>query len=819
MKTVSKVALANLKYSRTRNLLVGIAVFLVSLMLFAVPSIGKCIIDSQFASVNELYPTWHALFRNVDENTVKMLTAHYDIDEYGLRSDVAQMAVGNADISMMYLDEAGREMYKVQLESGTYPEEEGEIVVSKGLLEAAGISGGNGDTIRLPYQVIRNSGLDYTEERDFKICGFLPDTVQDEDTLSYTALVSEKFMRSEVPAQDISYRFLFRVFGNGDSTTDELEQKIKDIASGFGISEKDMKINGEYLSANYVDPVFLPSIVVIMSIIVVAGIVTIYSIYYVSMAPRVREFGRLKALGASKKQIKKIVVREGMFTALIFVPAGLAAGTLATKVLINVFLGILNDDNVMVETARALINNGSVPLYHWWIYLIAAAASFFTIFLSLRKPVKTASKASAVEAMNYSDGNRRSRKSIKGYENMTVGRLAARNLLQSRKKSIITIAAMSITGIFLMCVASVLACADPADSAAEDVPGQYKVVIQTETGNAEHPEREWNAVIRSNPIDSELVSSIEALDGVEKAEIFSQMRFDSDFITDGSSEWICGIPESYKKEIEDGIIEGSASYDDLKSGDKAILDSASLHWYPDLAVGDKVIIRTDDGETTAEREVEIIAIGEYSMGITGYSAFIMSKEAVDTMSTGSLNDVVHIYADEMYDAELEADIRSLMEESDVLRLVSRQEKYEEWKMSMTVVTAACSVFLGILGAICIMNLINTMIYSVHVRKKELGMMQAVGMSSGQLRNMLSLEGLFYTVGTLILTVGAGSLLGYPVFLWAKKNSMFNISTYHYPWEAALIVTVVLAAVQFVLVFALGKYLNRDTLINRIRFSE
>lgn len=819
MKTVSKVALANLKYSRTRNLLVGIAVFLVSLMLFAVPSIGKCIIDSQYAAVNELYPTWHALFRNVDENTAKMLSAHHDIEKYGLRSDVAQMVAENADISMMYMDEAGREMYKVQLESGTYPEEEGEIAVSKGLLEAAGVSGGIGDTIKVPYQVFRNGGLDYIEEREFKICGFLPDSVQDEDALSYTALVSEKFMRSEVPEQDVSFRFLFRVTGNSDSTTDELEQKIKNIASGFGISEKDVNINREYLSANYVDPVFLPAIAVIMAIIVTAGIVTIYSIYYVSMAPRVREFGRLKALGASKKQIKRIVMREGLFTALIFIPAGLAAGTLLVRVLLKVFLGLMSDDNVMVETARSLITGGEVQLYHWWIYLIAAAASFFTIFLSLRKPVKTASKASAVEAMNYSDGNGKSRKSIKGYENMTVGRLAARNLLQSRKKSIITIAAMSMTGIFLMCVASVLACADPADSAAADVPGQYKIVIETESGNAEHPEREWNAVIRSNPINPEFVSSIEALDGVEKAEVFSQIRFTSDFVEEGSSEWICGIPESYKEEIEDGIIEGSASYEDLRSGDKVIMDSSALHWYPGLSVGDKVKIETDDGDGKSEKELEIIAIGEYSIGFTNYDAFIMAKEAVDSMSTGNLNSIVNIYAEDMYDAGLEKEIRSLTEESDVLEIVTRQEKYEEWKMSMTVVTAACIVFLGVLGGICIMNLINTMIYSVHVRKKELGMMQAVGMSSGQLKKMLALEGLFYTAGTLILTVGAGSLLGYPVFLWAKKNAMFNISTYHYPWEAALIVTVVLAAVQFVLVFALGKYLNRDTLINRIRFSE
>ena len=68
-----------------------------------------------------------------------------------------------------------------------------------------------------------------------------------------------------------------------------------------------------------------------------------------------------------------------------------------------------------------------------------------------------------------------------------------------------------------------------------------------------------------------------------------------------------------------------------------------------------------------------------------------------------------------------------------------------------------------------MNMINTMIHSVHVRKKEIGMLQAVGMSDFQLFKMLQFEGLFYTVGTLVVAVGDGSVVGYPVFLWAKAH--------------------------------------------------
>ena len=136
---------------------------------------------------------------------------------------------------------------------------------------------------------------------------------------------------------------------------------------------------------------------------------------------------------------------------------------------------------------------------------------------------------------------------------------------------------------------------------------------------------------------------------------------------------------------------------------------------------------------------------------------------------------------------------------------------------MTRTRGACYAFLGILGKNCIMNMINTMIHSVHVRKKEIGMLQAVGMSDLQLQIMLQLEGLFYTAGTLIVAVGGGSAADYPVFLWARDNGMFNIRNYHYPLTATLIMIAVLAFVQVMMVLVIGKSVKKDSLIDRIRF--
>lgn len=91
------------------------------------------------------------------------------------------------------------------------------------------------------------------------------------------------------------------------------------------------------------------------------------------------------------------------------------------------------------------------------------------------------------------------------------------------------------------------------------------------------------------------------------------------------------------------------------------------------------------------------------------------------------------------------------------------------------------------------------------------------MSDSQLQNMLQFEGLFYTVGTLVIAVGGGSVAGYPIFLWARNNGMFNIRNYHYPLTATLMMIAVLALVQGMLVFFIGKSVKKDSLIDRIRF--
>lgn len=819
MKMTTRIAFDNLKYHKSRNILTGIAIFLATLLLFVVPTVGYDLVSVQYAMINKIYPTWQALYRNVNEDTAEQLAVHHDISAYGLRSDAGIWVSGGQSASLYYLDEKAFEMYRMELLEGKLPEKQNEIVVSKGLLAAIGQDTAKiGDTISLSFQIERNGGLDYQQEQDFVITGFLTET---EDQDDFPALISKEFLEQEVPAEQITYRFLLEVSTGKYSNTDTIEHTIKNIAAQFDIPEDDININTERLSANYVDPTFVPVIIGLMLIIVFAGIITIYSIYYVSVTPRIQEFGRLKAIGASKKQIRQILLREGMLAALCAIPIGLLAGTILVKFVLLEMFTMYEDDtaNITLEVSRQIIQNLEVSLYPWWTYPMVIVIVFLTVYIALIKPIRKMAKISVMEAIRYQENSRKKKKK-KGYDYLTIARLTRINLFNHKKKSIITILSMSITGVFVMVVAAVLSSANPIESANANLVGQYTVTQNVEYGNKEHPEREWTQIQANNPLNDELKSQLEALDGVKRVDVFSEIDISGDiFEDDGSGEDICGVPEEYADEIEAGIIEGKASYEDLKSGDAVIADCGLLYYYPDLKVGDTLHVTVHDGEAEYEKALKIIAIGDYRYGLTNYDWLIMAKEAADKLSSNNVNRYFCVIADKNYDTELDHSIENLIASNDILEKAAWQTYYEEWKSAIALTRNACFAFLGILSAICIMNLINTTINSVHLRRKEFGMMQAIGMSDKQLRQMLQLEALFYTLGTLFVSIGIGSIAGYPVYLYAKKNGMFNIRTYHYPFTVAVLVVIVLALVQMILVYALGKSLKKQSLIDRIRFSE
>lgn len=301
MSTVTKTAFANLRQNKSRNILCGIAVLLTTLLIFLILNIGTGMVTVQFAGVNRYYPTYHFMFRQVSQENADALKSHDDIESIGLREDFAQIPDDDATIIMMALDSEGLALNKVSLEEGSLPHAENEIAVCRSMLDDLGMEAEVGDEITLPFQLYEGNGLGYEIRDTFRISGFLDQSDTAASDKSYAAITTMAYMEKTVPAEQREYRVMIRLSGVRGMTSDAIEERAREIGADFGIDETNIVCNDDYLAANYTDPSLTAGMTAIVLVIVLAGILTSYSIYYVSMVPRVQEYGKLKAPGATKR--------------------------------------------------------------------------------------------------------------------------------------------------------------------------------------------------------------------------------------------------------------------------------------------------------------------------------------------------------------------------------------------------------------------------------------------------------------------------------------------------------------------------------------
>lgn len=833
MKTVTKTALANVKQNRGRNLISGTAILLTTLLVFMILTVGYGAVAVRFAAVNAYYPPYHAMFRQVSWENAQKLKQHNDLEAIGIRTDLGEGVEDDSLVLLLYMDEAARKLNLLKLSEGTFPQKGNEIAFPKEMLKEYGLTADIGDEITLPFQLYEDGGLGYQKEETFRICGFL-DSEIDPEHKSYPVLVSREYMESAIPADERECRVMFRLkdVGNLVETTDAIEERAKEIGVDFGVKENNVVINIEYLLANYTDPSALAAVVCIILVVVMAGVLTIYSIYYVSMVPKIQEYGRLKAIGATKRQIRQIVFREGVVVTAAALPLGLLIGSLLagplTKWIYRLATGIETEYTQAGFNALCiqLLEEGKVQVLCWWVYLITIGTVVLTVWLSLVKPMGMAAKISPVEAMRYQGKREKGKQKRKGFTQISLAGLTRANLSRNMRRTLLTILTLGAVGVLYLVVATVISCADPKEIAKQEFEGDYKIYVDSWEGDQMNPDRAWSSLMQKNPLTNELIARAEDVPGVEKVEVKTYLlgtfpELDPTGDIGGAS--IQGLDESYASQMEACQVDGHVTYEELEEGDKILMSKNMQHWFPQLKVGDQIKVSLKIAGETVDKSFEVGAVGDYPSGIS-QADFLVPTSVIEKIAGSlNLNDSCTIWLAKGVDGDKKEEafqaLSALTDSSEYLAEDSFEKHQKNWETSMKIMSVMGYAFLIILGAIGVTNLINTMINSIYTRRRELGMIQAIGMSEKQLIRMMQLEGLFYTAGTLMVSLGIGSLAGYGAFLYAKYNGMMNITVYHYPMIPAVILTVTVLVIQLLLTYAVVKNFRKMSLIDRIRYAE
>ena len=823
MNTINTTAWANLKKNKGRNILTGIAILLTTFLIFTITTLGSGMIRLQFEAANQLYPAYHFMYRSVSEKTAEDLSHHADIAALGLRQDTAEIVLENARCHLIYLDKTGIELGKLDLEDGRFPSSGDDMAISEGMLQELGLSAKIGDTITLSFQPIEAGGLGYEQQKTFTICGILPTPEAEDDTAYYSALVSRDFVEETLRKPDRLYRTMIRLQNPEGMTTNDILYKAESIARTFSIPEENISENTAYLVANYIDPAFYTTLIGILIVVALAGIITIYSIYYVSTMYKVQEYGKLKALGATQRQVKAIVFKEGIFTAAFAVSPGIILGMAASLGGLSFLLNSFARDDILGNTLKDIYGNGEFDLFQTWIYIFAIIMALCTTAISLLRPVHIAGRISPVEAMRYdglgvSPGRTKSRK---GYEDVSLFRLMKANLSRNKKRTLITLVSLSITGILFLGVSTILSCANPEEIAHDEIMYDLDLSIYSVSGDRMRPEYDWRSIQQRNPLDDSLMLRIGNMSGVssvishQNTSVLLQDVYDGDSLRRTS---ISGIPRVLAGTMEASVIEGNVTYDELLDGNKIILNKKAFIWSPDWKVGSMIRMIVQDGEKEIPMDFQVAAIADPPVSLYHYSAFMLPSSVLEEICSNNQTNRFSIAVEKEKLNPVEESLRAITDENPFLKLHTFEETKKEQEELTAFLSAVCYIFLAVLGSICIMNLINTMVNSVYVRRRELGMMQALGLSEKQLFTLFQMEGLFYTLGTLLLSLVFGSIAGFLFFRCARDTGFLSIVSFHYPFAQTLLLFLVIMIVQFGLTWILARNFRKQSIIERIKFS-
>lgn len=816
---ITALAQSRIRHNRNRIILTVIAITFTTMLLMALGTctVGLWNLERQIA---EAAGNQHAVFSGLTETQVTQLENHMDVKAMESHELFASVEYGKMNGYLQYqaVLKEGITHEVGNLIEGRKALSSDEICSSKALFERMGIEPIIGNTLEISF---RPNGDGPIETRTFTICGIVSEMdvsklEVNDSRLVYSAYISENLLKEYIPQEKRLYRISLRVNGEDRLSYDEIKERIQDLAADIGYDPEKIDFNSRYLVAvTNPESEMIGIVCGLGAMIVVFSSLVIYSIYYVGVITDVQELGKLKALGASKKQLKQLLLREGWSVTLIALPVGLIAGYLIPRFLFPALVRKMAEVSVYVGELK------QIPMFSVPVTLIVILAVLFTVYLSLLKPMRMAARISPIEAIRYQESSAHKRNTRKGYDTVNVSRLCAANLVRNRKRTLVTMTTMGLSCVLFMSLAGLMNSMSPEDIARRTIEmGDFHIQLDYSLNDRIYPENNLNHLQRENYFNEELFDDIRSIQGVTDIRsaqtVLVGSDFDSEIFADDRRATMAPLTrekaEKYAKETRKGTIH----YDRMVSENGVLFTSDYFIEEYGLSIGDTISMTIFDGEKQIPLDVCLTA----SVDTGNEAYFLIPQEIWDHLGLeqDATTDLYIFTEKNAYDSAKKA-LRKLADKNPHFLLYSIDEERSIGAMSVVLVKYPLYAILIIIAVIGFINLINTMVTSIVTRKRELGILQAIGLSDRQLVKMLAGEGMFFIVGTILLSVTLGNLLGYLIFLWGKNTHFMSVTTYHYPIrETAGLLTVLVLGQVFITRF-ISSRIHRESLVDRIRSSE
>jgi len=565
---------------------------------------------------------------------------------------------------------------------------------------------------------------------------------------------------------------------------------------GFAVSGDIMLTELEVDKDRYM-PTLTGLSVILGLIIAVVSVTVVSNAFRVSADERTAQFGILKSVGATKKQVAATVMYEGVLLCLIGIPIGIALG-------IAVHYSGIGIANYFLKSLNSMRANNNTHFYlrfetRWWAVLIAAVGSFLTVMLSAWLPARKAAKIPAIDAIRGAGTVRISAKKVRvgglvrrifGFE----GTLAVKSLKRSRGNFRASVISLTVSVMLYIMAGSI---------------GVYGNMMTNEI----YPNLDIDAICFCSGsvnyddgvfIGRDMMSYAEAEEFTKKLNAYP----DAEAYRVGTGvAWSVELPEEFISPKMRAVIESVNAVETINQAVIVTVDSAEyerLCKVADVPSGSNILInsvRFRLGEKRTRTVLEPYVFKETTLRIEDYQnvsepldlpihgELTVGEVPEEIMSFVNNEDVVGYInfvcvivpeADSMSTEWLvkTADPDGFLDYAYGIFDGGRQPFYSEnvrdairaMKDLRNLLLTFVYGFVGMLTLVALTNVISTISANIRSRSKEFAILRSSGLTEAGLRKMLNLESAMSSARALLFGLPLGCGLSYLIY-YAIKDAV------------------------------------------------
>lgn len=531
---------------------------------------------------------------------------------------------------------------------------------------------------------------------------------------------------------------------------------------------------------------------IVIAIIVATSVFAIRNSFSISATERMRQFGMLSSVGATKRQIRKSVMLEGTMIWLVAMPIGILLGLAATAILVFVVTMLIGDS---LSTQMVF----KVPL---WIYPVIILLSYITVSLSALFPAIRAAKMSPVEAIR---GNREIKMKSKKIRTSKLvqklfgvgGVIASKNLKRAKRKYRTTVVSIVLS------VATFIGLSTFMDQAFGGIGLFFK-----------HVDYDLTVSTRDREIIEEIKQKFDTKQFVYYANTRRVAPNENVDIIITSREYF----EKYAKNLgaKDNFDDIAILQDYLftSDGSKRILKHST-----DVKAGDTMHVRLFEDNRTEDIKVAAVAekdplglelIEEPVLMVT--ETFAKSHNLIDKED----NLYYYLYIDTDKPEEIVNFIDENAKNDDRYANAFVQNIKETLRMMNNLYLLVAIFLYGFIAVITLIgmtNVFNTISANMVLRSSEFASLKSVGMISKEFNRMIRLESLMYSLKALLIGVPLG--LGLSYAFYKAMSGTYDLG-YVLPVDAIIIAMLAVAMLIWIIMRYSVGIVSKQNIIETIR---